>query len=56
MLSIDEKIAMLERDIVSHSERIDELKDMINVAKKQQKQSIPQEVTLNNHPGTLLRE
>lgn len=56
MLSIEEKIAMLERDIASHSGRIDELKDMLSVVKNQQKQSIPQEVTLTNHTGTFLRE
>lgn len=56
MLTSEEKIDMLERDIVSHSERIDELKDLLNVVKKQQKHAISQEVTLNNHPGTLLRE
>ena len=54
MLSIEEKITMLERDIESHSNRIAELNDMLNVAKMQQKQTIPQDVTLTNHAGTLI--
>lgn len=56
MLTIEEKLAMLECDIKRHEEYIKELKKQIEFTKKQKLTQFPIEVRVQNHPGQLLSE
>jgi len=58
-MNTEEKVASLSAEMERIKLELDKLRSEVNGVKQHQKESnviINQEVTLTNHPGTLLRE